>query len=148
MEFHEAANIFPLDDEHIDELAADIQQHGQRVAIQILDGKIIDGRRRWIACKKANIVPTTEEIETDDPVAYVLSLNLHRRHLTIGEAGLVAARARKFYDDEAKERMRAGGGDHKSGRANLPHPIENVGRSRDKAAMWQICHNAEKAHRS
>ncbi len=45
-EFHSAANIFPLDDEHTDELAKDIKAHGLLVKIAILDGKILDGRRR------------------------------------------------------------------------------------------------------
>ena len=48
---------------------------------------------------------------------------------------MVAARARAIYDQQAKERMKAGGGDHKSdkaksGVANLPHPID---KSRDAA---------------
>jgi len=35
---------------------------------------------------------------------------------------------------EAKERMRAGGGDKKSGVAKLPHPIPDQGKARDQAA--------------
>ena len=33
---------------------------------------------------------------------------------------------------EAKERMRSGGGDKKSGKANLPYPIPEAGQTRDK----------------
>lgn len=53
MDFHEAANIFPIDEEHIDELADDIRKNKQLVPIELLDGKVIDGRRRWLACLKA-----------------------------------------------------------------------------------------------
>ena len=79
MEFHEAANIFPLDDEHIDELAKDIREQKQQVPIEIFDGKIIDGRRRYMACKIAGVEPSTRRVSPTDPIAYVLSLNLHRR---------------------------------------------------------------------
>jgi hypothetical protein len=46
---------------------------------------------------------------------------------------MVAAKARDLYDEEAKGRMSAGGGDKKSGVENLPPPIHDQGKSRDKA---------------
>lgn len=49
----------------------------------------------------------------------VLSLNLHRRHLTPSQLSMVAARVRAIYDKQAKERQRAAGG-NKSVPANLP----------------------------
>ena len=91
-EFHEAANIFPLDDEHLDQLAADIKANGQHVPIEILDGKIVDGRRRSLACRIAGVQPVTRAVSPEDPVQYVLSLNLHRRHLTPSQASMCAAR--------------------------------------------------------
>ncbi len=93
MEFHEAASIFPLDEEHIDKLAEDIENHGLLVPIETLDGKIIDGRRRWLACQKAGVEPDILEMQSDDPIGYVLSLNLHRRHLSPTQLSMCAARA-------------------------------------------------------
>jgi len=107
MQFHEAANIFPLDDEHLDELAEDIKQHGLQIPIEQMDGKIIDGRRRWLACEKAGVRPDIIPVSVEDPIAYVMSLNLHRRHLTVSQAAMCAQRARKMYDEAAKERQKA-----------------------------------------
>ena len=128
MDFHEAANIFPLDEEHLHELADDIREHGQQVAIEVCDGQILDGRRRWKACKMANVIPKTVDVSPDDPVAYVMSLNLHRRHLTVSQAGMCAQRARAMYDEAAKERMKAG---------KKVDPVDNcaqgdTGRARDQ----------------
>ena len=131
MEIHEAANIFPLDEEGIGDLARDIRKHGQQEKVKVLAGKLLDGRRRLKACQMLGIVPLSEEVNPSDPVAYVLSLNLHRRHLTPSQAAMVGARARKWYDDEAKKRQKASGGDRKSGKsvpANLPEPIKSDAR--------------------
>lgn len=130
MEFHEAANIFPLDDEHLDELVDDIKQHGQRISIEIFEGKIIDGRRRWLACKKAGVTPRIVEVSPDDPVAYVLSLNLHRRHLTASQAAMCAQRARAMYDQAAKERQKLSEGRGKKGENNCSDL--NKGQARDQ----------------
>lgn len=105
LEFHEAANIFPLDDEHLDALAEDIKKNGQQIAIEVMDGKILDGRRRTMACRMAGVEPVTREVKPDDPVAYVLSLNLHRRHLTPSQASMCAARASDIYERQAKDRQ-------------------------------------------
>lgn len=115
MEFHEAANIFPLDEEHLDELAEDIREYGLRMPIECLDGLILDGRRRYLACGRAGVQPrfrTVEESEIGDPVAYVCSLNLVRRHLKTGQAASCAARAselKKKLADEASQRKREAG---------------------------------------
>lgn len=109
MEFHEAANIFPLmTGDDFDDLVEDIRKHGLREAIELLDGKIVDGRNRFTACNMAGVEPRFNEIETDDAIAYVLSNNLHRRHLTPSQRAMVAARARECYDKAANERMKAG----------------------------------------
>lgn len=128
MEWHEAAMIFPmLEDRQAAELADDIKKHGQREPIIICSGKVIDGRNRWIACKVNGIAPITKEIdEPDDPVSFVLSLNLHRRHLTPSQASMCAARAREIYERQAKERQKRKQSD--SVQANFP---EQKGQSRD-----------------
>jgi hypothetical protein len=135
---HEAANIMPLDEENIRELSENIKTHGQRVPIELLDGKIIDGRRRLKACQIIGATPVVKEVSVDDPIAYVLSLNLHRRHLNESQRAMVAARARKFYDDAAKQRQKEGGSvggkvAHASVKGVESLPQASIGRSRDLA---------------
>lgn len=136
LEFHEAANIFPLDEEHLDDLVNDIRKHGQQVAIEVLDGQILDGRRRYLACNKAWVEAKFREVKVTDPVAYVLSLNLYRRHLNPSQLAMVGARARDYYDRQAKERQKEHGktapGKSKSLPVSLPEVIS--GDARDHAA--------------
>lgn len=90
-EFPPAANIFPrMLDEDLQDLAKDIQEHGLQIAIALLDGKIIDGRNRYRACTIAGAAPRLQNIETKDPVAYVLPRNLHRRHPDASQRAMVA----------------------------------------------------------
>jgi hypothetical protein len=128
-EYHEAANIFPMmEGEAFDELAADIKRHGLRDDIELLDGKIIDGRNRFKACEAAGVKPRYKTVTVDDPVDYVLSKNLHRRHLTPSQASMVAARVRDYYDRQAKERQKRKPVD------SVPEKLpEQKGDSRDQA---------------
>ena len=92
---HPAAEIFPVMDEvAFAALAADIAAHGQREPILILDGQVIDGRHRLRACEQLGIDPQVREVSTNDgdPYGLVVSLNLHRRHLTESQRAWVAAR--------------------------------------------------------
>jgi ParB-like chromosome segregation protein Spo0J len=105
-QFHEAANIFPLlDSVELENLAEDIRTNGLVEPLKLCDGKIIDGRNRYKACLLAQVKPKFDEVSPSDPVAYVLSLNLHRRHLTPSQASMCAARARDIYERQAKERQ-------------------------------------------
>jgi ParB-like chromosome segregation protein Spo0J len=94
--FHPVANTFPLMGEAgLGELAADIRAHGQREPVWLhRDGRIIDGRNRWLACRRADLEPRTRTFEGEDAqlVPFVVSLNLHRRHLSESQRAMVAAR--------------------------------------------------------
>ena len=52
---------------------------------------LIDGRNQRAACKIAGVEPTTRELEGEDPTAFVLSANIHRRHITKGQRGMAVA---------------------------------------------------------
>jgi hypothetical protein len=65
---------------------------------------------------------------------------------------MTADKNRDCYDKAAKERMKAGGGDKKSGQENLPDPIPNRGKARDQAAKMvgvsgRTVDNARTVHR-
>ena len=94
-QYHDVANIFPLmTGADFEALKADIAEHGLREPIWLHpDGRIIDGRNRHRACIEAGIAP---EFRTWDGngliVPFVVSLNLHRRHLTESQRAMIAAR--------------------------------------------------------
>ena len=109
LSFHPLADIFPLmEGVELDALVEDIYRNGLREPIVLHEGKILDGRNRYRACMK--IVekaeaqnycgqlyqPQFKELEPRigvgiDPYAYVISANIHRRHLTAEQRrGLIA----------------------------------------------------------
>jgi len=107
VEVHPAANLFPMMEEAaLAELAADIAANGQREPVVLWEGKVIDGRNRLAACERVGVVPTfTALASCPDPVAYVLSLNLHRRHLDTSQRAMVAAKALPLLSEQAKARQ-------------------------------------------
>jgi N6-adenosine-specific RNA methylase IME4 len=94
MEFHEVANIFPLlvGTEYI-ALREDIKSNGLLEPIILYEGKVLDGRNRYTACLDIGIEPRYEEYMGKQlPLDYVVSKNLHRRHLNETQRGIVASK--------------------------------------------------------
>lgn len=98
IKLHPVCEIFPpMSDEEFHQLKADIAENGQRESIVYWNQMLVDGRHRLRACKELNIEPMEVELELDqDPVAYALSCNLHRRHLTESQRGMVSAELAKL----------------------------------------------------
>ena len=91
---HEVAQMFPmLPDDELDELAADMKANGQLHPIILdCDGMLIDGRNRQEACKRAGIKPAYETLNGQDPIVYILSANINRRHMTQGQRAMITAK--------------------------------------------------------
>jgi N6-adenosine-specific RNA methylase IME4 len=91
-EIHPIAEIFPrMSFEEQQCLQGDIAVNGLLEPIWIYEGKILDGRHRYLACTSISVPFETREYEGDDPVGFVVSLNLRRRHLSESQRAMVAA---------------------------------------------------------
>lgn len=93
---HPYAELFPLHDEGkpFEDFWLDIQQNGLKDKIVKYQDKILDGRRRERGCRRAGVEPKYIEFKGSEMEAltFVISKNLHRRHLGEGEKAIVAAR--------------------------------------------------------
>src|SRR5678815_3456916 len=116
MPFHSLAGLFPMmEKDDLGALKDDIIANGLREPIVLYEGLILDGRNRFLACHQAALeigfpdfltTPIDECMERmkalripiryvaytgTDPLAFVVSMNLHRRHLNESQRAMVAA---------------------------------------------------------
>lgn len=145
MKHHPIADVWPMMDEaKLHELADDIRKNGQLVPVWLYEGKILDGRNRWAACKIAGVEPKTKEYTGDEPTAFAVSLNDRRRHMNKGALAAVAAELEPYFAADAKKRQRASGGDKVSEKARavvakMPEPlIEKTTATSRKEAARQV----------
>lgn len=90
---HPHADLFPaLAAMDLEALTADIAAQGLREPIWLYEGKILDGRNRYRVCQALGIACPTREYTGGDPLGFVVSMNLQRRHLTEGQRAMVAAK--------------------------------------------------------
>lgn len=93
LSFHPLANLFPLiEGDEFAALVTDIREQGLREPVTLFDGMILDGRNRYKACLEAGAECPTQVFTGTDPVAFVISANLRRRHLTESQRAMVAAK--------------------------------------------------------
>src|SRR5262249_21634106 len=93
VKFHDLANIFPLTEgEEFDALVADIKAQGLHEPIVIYQDQILDGRNRYRACIAAGIECRSVPYTGNDPLGFVISKNLKRRHLNESQRAMVAAK--------------------------------------------------------
>jgi ParB-like chromosome segregation protein Spo0J len=85
---HPLANMFPMiEGNAFDELKRDISAQGILEPIRLYQGMILDGRNRYAAAKACNHAFSVDDFvqwegTIADAEAWVISTNLHRRHLS------------------------------------------------------------------
>jgi transposase-like protein len=128
-----AADLFPMmTDDELDELGKDIKKNGLRhpVVKWRVDGSLLDGRNRLEAIERAGLWETMENqtgayptnrrwpgatYEHGDPVAYVMSANVRRRHLTREQKREVIAALLKIAPERSDRQVAKDVGvDHKT----------------------------------
>jgi hypothetical protein len=88
-----ARRHFPLlEGEAFDQLVADVREHGVQEPIVLYQERILDGRNRYRAAQAAGVECPTRHYDGDDPIAFVVSANIHRRHLDASQRAMIAAR--------------------------------------------------------
>lgn len=95
IKFHPLANLFPmLSDQELEDLGEDIRANGQLEDVILHRDMILDGRNRYTAATRKGLSVRTSIFEGDDraALAWVISKNLKRRHLTESQRAMVAAR--------------------------------------------------------
>lgn len=106
---HSLADIVPpMTAVEFAELKADIKAHGLLEPITLYEGKILDGKHRYRACRALNVPFKTRNWRSEDgsPSQYVISENVKRRHLSVGQKAALAV----GLADELKEKFPSGKG--------------------------------------
>jgi hypothetical protein len=142
--WHPLANLFPImPEEDLLVLAADIKKEGLRDKIVLYEDKVLDGRNRLLAMQRAGL-ELREECFTPfrsvkepgcawgdcagTPLAWIVSKNLTRRHLTTSQRAAIAVDLESLFAKEISEREH----ERKTTKANLPE--SSKGQARDRAA--------------
>ncbi len=97
LELHPLCTLFPrLSGAEFDALVADIRANGLQQPITVHEGMVLDGGNRYAACLEAGVEPIVQAFDGDDAVSFVLSANLHRRHLSPGQQAAIVASAQDW----------------------------------------------------
>ena len=126
---HPAALAFPeMSAAELQELADDIKTNGlAHAVVHDAAGQLLDGRNRMKACATAGVEPRFETYTGNDPVAFIISANLRRRHLNESQRALIAAKLATL----------AHGGDRRSDQA-AKLPLEKSPTQAAAAAMLNV----------
>lgn len=138
LELHPLCTLFPrLTGADFDALRDDISANGLRQPIVMHDGMILDGGNRYAACLAANVKPAFVEFRGDSIGAFVLSANMHRRHLSVGQQAVIVAIVQDWGKAQAVGKPKSGnvaGLDRVQDRAAQSGASERTQRMADKVA--------------
>lgn len=109
-ELHPLCTLFPrLAGAEFESLKADIAKNGLRQPIVLLDGMILDGGNRYRACLETGVEPAFSEFDAGNVATFVLSANLHRRHLTPGQQAAIVASVQSWSEAQPAGRPKKPG---------------------------------------
>lgn len=96
-ELHPLCTLFPrMGGNEFQAMVDDIKINGLRQPIVLHDGMILDGGNRYRACAEAGIEPQFVTFDGGSLVSFVLSANLHRRHMSAGQQAAIVASAQDW----------------------------------------------------
>ena len=131
MKPHRLAEYFPLlEGDEFEQLKRDIAENGLLEPLVIYDGQILDGVNRYNACLELGVLPDTVDFNGSDPLKYVISKNIRRRHLDISQKSMIATEMLPEMEEKARKRHGVSG----SKDPELPVDSQGFRRSRDEAA--------------
>lgn len=136
MNFHPLSELLPMmSGAELADLATSVKSVGLTAPIVTHEGMILDGRNRWKACQAAGVEPRFVEFHQNgaSPLDFVITQNLHRRHLTDGQRACVAV----AYKEALYRKPRARRPDGRSRRSSeISAALFNVSASMvDRAAV-------------
>ena len=107
IELHPLCTYFPrMSDDEFNALKDNIQDNGQTHPIYTLDGMILDGGNRYRALCELGIDPVIIEYTGSNPTQFILSSNLHRRHLTQGQSAAIVSASQSWVNAQAESQLR------------------------------------------
>src|SRR5262249_16387948 len=88
---HPAAQLIPMaSQEEFETMCADVAQNGFLHAVHInSEGLLLDASTRVRVAWALELDPPIERIDPQDTLSYVLSENIVRRHLTVGQLAMI-----------------------------------------------------------
>ena len=103
---HELAKFFPpMQGEEFKALCQDVKDNGLKNPIVLKDDKILDGSNRARACEEVGVRPKYENFNGGDPLEYVISQNVLRRHLTSSQRSILALELEEQFAAEIKAKQ-------------------------------------------
>jgi len=136
-EAHELSKIIPkMSDDEYQKLKLDIRENGfdEERPIYLFEDKILDGRHRYQACKELKVEPEFKEFKGESAVIFVISANIHRRHLTASQLAVIGNEMLPQLEEEAKKRQKLSDGRGIKGSEKVHHLKEDQGKSAEHAA--------------
>lgn len=145
MTFHPLAELFPLmEGAEFGNLIADIKANGLNEPIVLHEDMILDGRNRYRACQAAGVNPHFRPFAGGDPAEYVISANIHRRHLTAAQKrDLIAKLIKADPEKSSRQIAKAVGVSHthvNKARSEMEETgdVETVSTSKDTKGRKQL----------
>lgn len=93
LDYHPLCLVFPpLPGDEQDALNADVKENGVREAGWLYEGKILEGRHRFIAAKAAGKPMLFRQYVGKNAVAFVISANMRRRHMDATARAMAVAK--------------------------------------------------------
>ncbi len=133
---HPLSELFPdMDEGAYAAFAADMAKDGydNKQPILLYQGKVMDGWQRHRAAVAKDKMPTFENYKGDNPLGEVIRRNMSRRHLSVSQRAMIAAKLSTRHDGENKSGIPPIGGMPESSHPQCVHMLKVSLRSIERA---------------